>query len=248
MEIRPNRVKQRLANGEAAFAVGGFYDSDAIDQFGPNGFDAVWLEGEHGNVDFRDIGDYTRACDIWGLTSVVRINMNEPGVVYRTLDRGAQGLVMPHVNTRAEAERFVDAAKFAPIGNRGMFTSRQGYDVPDYFQVANDQTLLVVLIEDIIAVRNLDEILEVDNIDVFFVAPSDLASTMGHIGDFEHPDVQSVIDDALARIQKAGRNAGSLATDDNVEQYLEAGVKFMLTSVGPWIQTGAANFLAKAGR
>ena len=162
MEIRPNRVKQRLANGEAAFAVGGFYDSDAMDQFGPNGFDAVWLEGEHGNVDFRDIGDYTRACDIWGLTSVVRINMNEPGVVYRTLDRGAQGLVMPHVNTRAEAERFVDAAKFAPIGNRGMFTSRQGYDVPDYFQVANDHTLLVVLIEDIIAVQNLDEILEVD--------------------------------------------------------------------------------------
>ena len=71
---------------------------------------------------------------------------------------------------------------------------------------------------------------------------------MGHIGDFEHPDVQSVIDDALARIQKAGRNAGSLATDDNVEQYLEAGVKFMLTNVGSWIQTGAANFLAKAGR
>ena len=248
MEIRQNRVKQRLANGEAAFAVGGFYDSDAIDQFGPNGFDAVWLEGEHGNVDFRDIGDYTRACDIWGLTSVVRINMNEPGVVYRTLDRGAQGLVMPHVNTRAEAERFVDAAKFAPIGNRGMFTSRQGYDVPDYFQVANDQTLLIVLIEDIIAVQNLDEILEVDNIDVFFVAPSDLASTMGHIGDFEHPDVQSVIDDALARIQKAGRNAGSLATDDNIEHYLDAGVKFMLTSVGSWIQTGAANFLAKAGR
>ena len=248
MEIRPNRVKQRLANGEAAFAVGGFYDADAIDQFGPNGFDAIWLEGEHGNVDFRDIGDYTRACDIWGLTSVVRINMNEPGVVYRTLDRGAQGLVMPHVNTRAEAERFVDAAKFAPIGNRGMFTSRQGYDVPDYFQVANDQTLLVVLIEDIIAVQNLDEILEVDDIDVFFVAPSDLASTMGHIGDFEHPDVQSVIDDALARIQNAGRNAGSLATDDNVEHYLDAGVKFMLTSVGSWIQTGAANFLAKAGR
>ena len=248
MEIRPNKVKQRLANGEAAFAVSGFYDSDSIDQFGPNGFDAIWLEGEHGNVDFRDIGDYTRACDIWGLTSVVRINMNEPGVIYRTLDRGAQGLVMPHVNTRAEAERFVDAAKFAPIGNRGMFTSRQGYDVPDYFQVANDHTLLVVLIEDIIAVQNLDEILEVDNIDVFFVAPSDLASTMDHIGDFEHPDVQNVIDDALARIQQAGRNAGSLATDDNVEHYLDAGVKFMLTSVGAWIQTGAANFLAKAGR
>ncbi len=248
MEMRPNRVKQRLDAGEPAFAVGGFYDSDSIDQFGPNGFDAIWLEGEHGNVDFRDIGDYTRACDIWGLTSVVRINMNEPGVIYRTLDRGAQGLVLPHVNTREEAERFVDAAKFAPIGNRGLFTSRQGYGVQEYYRVANDHTLLVVLIEDIIAVENLDEILKVDHVDVFFVAPSDLAATMGHIGSFDHPDVQSVIDDALARIRQAGRNAGALATDDNVVKYLNAGVKFMLTNVGPWIQSGAANFLAKAGR
>ncbi len=248
MEIRPNRVKRRLAAGESAFAVGGFYDSDAIDQFGPCGFDAVWLEGEHGNVDYKDIGDYTRACDIWGMTSVVRVNMNEPGVVYRTLDRGAQGLVMPHVNTREEAERFVDAAKFAPIGNRGLYTSRQGYDVPDYFQVANDQTLLVALIEDIVAVENLDEILKVDHIDVFFVAPSDLAATMGRIGDFTHPEVQNVIDGALNRIQQAGRTAGALATDDNVEKYLAAGVKFMLTNVSAWIQAGAANFLAKAGR
>ena len=114
--------------------------------------------------------------------------------------------------------------------------------------MANDHTLLVVLIEDIIAVQNLDEILEVDNIDVFFVAPSDLASTMGRIGDFEHPEVQEVIDDALARIQKAGRTAGALATDDNVNKYLDAGVKFMLVNVGSWIQAGAANFLSKVGR
>ena len=115
---------------------GGFYDADAIDQFGPNGFDAIWLEGEHGNVDFRDIGDYTRACDIWGLTSVVRINMNEPGVVYRTLDRGRPGSCDAARKHARRGGAVRGRCKFAPIGNRGMFTSRQGYDVPDYFQVA----------------------------------------------------------------------------------------------------------------
>ena len=248
MEIRKNLVKERLASGESAFVVSGFYDSDSIDQFGPNKFDGIWLEGEHGNVDFSNLSDYTRACDLWGLTSIVRINMNEPGVVYRTLDRGAQGLALPHVNTREEAERFVDAAKFAPIGNRGMFISRQGYGVENYLQIANEQTLLIVLIEDIVAVNNLDEILKVDHIDVFFVAPTELAASMGYIGQPNHQDVQAVLNESLARIQDAGRISGTLATDKTVSDYQQAGVKFMMLGIGPWLQNSAQNFLAKAGR
>ncbi len=140
----------------------------------------------------------------------------------------------------------VDGGKFAPIGCRGMFTSRQGYDVPDYFQVANDEILLVVLIEDIVAVRNLDEILTVDHIDVFFVAPSDLATSMGHIGDIQNPEVQNTIADTLARIQAAGRTAGSLASNENVEEYASAGVRFLLTTVKPWIAAGAAEFIDRS--
>ena len=120
------------------------------------------------------------------------------------------GICVPHVNTKAEAQNVVDGAKFAPIGHRGMFTSRQGYGVDDYFDVANSQTLVIVLIEDIVAVNNLDEILTVDNIDVFFVAPSDLATSMGLIGNLTHPDVQGTIDSALARIQAAGRTGRHL--------------------------------------
>ena len=132
------------------------------------------------------------------MTSVVRINQNDQGLIYRTLDRGAQGIVVPHVNTKEEAQNLVDGGKFAPIGYRGMYTSRQGFGVPDYLQIANDETLLIILIEDIVAVRNLDEILTVDHIDVFFVAPSDLATSMGHIGDLQHPDVQSTIDESIS--------------------------------------------------
>ena len=242
MQLRPNRIKHKLAEGGTVYVAGGMTHPDDIDAFGPAGFDGVWLEGEHGPVDAAELGNLTRACDIWGMTSVVRINKNDQGLIYRTLDRGAQGIVVPHVNTKEEAQNLVDGGKFAPIGYRGMYTSRQGFAVPDYVQVANDETLLIVLIEDIVAVRNLDEILTVDHIDVFFVAPSDLATSMGHIGDLQHPDVQRTIDDTLARIQNAGRIAGTLANNDNVAQYAAAGIRFLFTSVGGWITAGAAEF------
>ena len=242
MQLRPNRIKHKLAEGGTVYVAGGMTHPDDIDAFGPAGFDGVWLEGEHGPVDAAELGNLTRACDIWGMTSVVRINKNDQGLIYRTLDRGAQGIVVPHVNTKEEAQNLVDGGKFAPIGYRGMYTSRQGFAVPDYVQVANDETLLIILIEDIVAVRNLDEILTVDHIDVFFVAPSDLATSMGHIGDLQHPDVQRTIDDTLARIQAAGRVAGTLANNDNVAKYAGAGIRFLFTSVGGWIAAGAAEF------
>jgi 4-hydroxy-2-oxoheptanedioate aldolase len=80
-------------------------------------------------VDYADLGNLTRACDLWGKTSVVRVMDNDYATIYRTLDRGAQGICVPHVNTRAEAEAVVEAAKFAPLGRAGMFTSRQGFGV-----------------------------------------------------------------------------------------------------------------------
>ncbi|MCC6179038.1 MAG: hypothetical protein IT305_27325 [Chloroflexi bacterium] len=246
MNIRPNRVKQKLAAGQVATILAGAANADMIDQLGPIGADGIWLEGEHGPVDFGDISDLTRACDLWGMTSVLRIHQNEYGVIYRALDRGVQALVVPHVNTRAEAQNVVDSAKFAPIGKRGMFTSRQGYGVPDYLKVANNQTLLIVLIEDIVAVQNLDEILSVDNIDVFFVAPSDLATSMGHIGNLGHPEVQQTLDGALTKIVKAGKTAGALASMANVEHYVGLGVRCLMTPVTPWIEAGARDFMSRA--
>src|SRR6201993_3285980 len=161
MSIRPNRVKQRLAAGQVATILAGTNDPDLIDQLGPLGADGIWLEGEHGGVDYADLGNLTRACDLWGKTSVVRVMDNDYATIYRTLDRGAQGICAPHVNNRREAEAVVEAAKFAPVGKRGMFTSRQGFGVGDYLARANDQSLLLVLIEDIVAVRGLDEIVKV---------------------------------------------------------------------------------------
>ena len=246
MELRVNPAKQKLANGEIVTIVSGITHPDDIDAVGPLGFDGIWLEGEHGATDASDLGNLTRACDIWGMTSVARINLNEQGLIYRTLDRGAQAIVVPHVNNASEARNVVEGGKFTPNGKRGMFTSRQGLGVSNYFDNANDQSMLIVLIEDIIAWENLDEIIAVDDIDVFFVAPSDFASSMGHMGDIQHPDVQEKINDSISRITAAGRNAGALATNENVARYTEMGVRFFMTGAGPWIANGFNEFVANA--
>ena len=246
MNIRPNRVKDKLAAGQIATILSGTNDPDLIDQLGTLDVDGIWLEGEHGGVDYADLGNLTRACDLWGKTSVVRVMDNDYATIYRTLDRGAQGIVVPHVNTRAEAEAAVEAAKFAPTGKRGMFTSRQGFGVDDYFKTANDQSLLIVLIEDIVAVKSLTEILKVDHIDVFFVAPNDLATSMGHIGNMGDPDVQNTIDTALATIVQSGRTAGMLVNSANVERYTRLGVRALMTSFFPWIQAGLTELTQRA--
>jgi len=246
MSIRPNRVKKQLAAGQVATILSGTNDPDLIDQLGPLGADGIWLEGEHGGVDYADLGDLTRACDLWGVTSVVRVMDNDYATIYRTLDRGAQGIVVPHVNTRAEAQAVVESAKFAPLGKRGMFTSRQGFGVSDYLKTANDQSLLIVLIEDIAAVRSLDEILAVDHIDVFFVAPNDLATSMGQIGNMGHPEVQQTVDGAIAKIVGAGRTAGTLVSAANVERYTRLGVRCIMTGFFPWIQAGARDLMDRA--
>ena len=250
MNIRKNKIKSRLKAGEIATVVSGITDSDDIDSFGQIasevGIDGVWLEGEHGSVDAADLGNLTRACDIWGLSSVVRVNDNHQGLIYRTLDRGAQTIVVPHINTRLEAVNVVQGAKFSPVGSRGLYTSRQYYGVKDFTAIGNEETCLIVLIEDIVAYEYLDEILKVDHIDVFFVAPADFASSMGHIGNPSHPEVQQKIKSSISRIIKAGKNAGTLVTNQNIDEYTSIGVKLFLSGVQGWVEKGAREFTAKA--
>jgi len=98
--------------------------------------------------------------------------------------------------------------------------------------------LKIVLIEDIIAVQNLDEILEVDEIDVFFVAPNDLAATMGYIGKSDHKDVQDTIENTLKRIVSSGRTAGTLTTMSALDKFLDIGVNCICVNIGPFLNDG----------
>ncbi|MEZ4869724.1 MAG: aldolase/citrate lyase family protein [Caldilineaceae bacterium] len=243
--MRGNRVKQKLAAGEVATVLSGHsISSHTIDFCGQLGFDGFWIEGEHGSVTWAQIGDLSRACDLWDIASVMRIHSREPGIITRTLDLGVNGLVVPHVNSKAEAEAVMRAARFGPIGQRGMFQGRRAYGDADFFAQANDEILLVVLIEELRAVEQLAAILTVDHIDVFFVAPSDLAQTMGYVGQPYHPAVQEVVAGALRQIVAAGRTAGSLSAESTLARDLDLGARFFLTSYDPWLKAGAQAYLA----
>jgi 4-hydroxy-2-oxoheptanedioate aldolase len=243
--MRGNRVKEKLAAGQIATALSTVVDAgDMIDFVGPLGFDAIWLEGEHGGVTWNQLGDLSRACDLWGMAPLLRIQGKEPGRITRSLDRGVSGLIVPHVNTREEAAQIVRAAKFAPLGERGIYGGRRSYGTANYFQMANDEIFIAVIIEEMQAVENLAEILTVDHIDVFFVAPGDLAQSMGFIGQIHHPRVQATVEKALRQIVAAGRVAGALSTEPTLARDVELGVKFFTMSLGPWIQAGAQQYLA----
>ena len=151
---------------------------------------------------------------------------------------------MPHVNTKEEAERVVRGAKYALQGMRGMAGPRQGYGVTDYYSKANDEILVAVLIEDVVAIKNLAEILTVDNIDCFIVAPSDLGQAMGphYLGQPGHPDVQAVVEKAMQETVAAGRATGTVANDTTVERYLDLGARFFLTNTQGYVANGLRGF------
>jgi 4-hydroxy-2-oxoheptanedioate aldolase len=246
--MRGNRIKQKLHAGETALALSGHSISSAtIDFCGQLGFDGFWIEGEHGAVTWAQLGDLSRACDLWGMSSILRVHANEPGMITRALDCGVNCIAVPHVNTMQEAERVVRAAYYGPTGQRGMYSSgRRGYGDPEYIRKANDETLVITLIEEQQAVHNLAEILAVNHIDIFFVAPSDLAQTLGHPGQPNHPQVQAVVQRAIQQIVGAGRIAGTVGYHEGMlERYIGLGARFFLVNYDAWIKAGASQYLAK---
>lgn len=244
-----NRVKEQLnAGGIATVIRGHTLTSDTIDFLGPQEFDGFWLEGEHGDVVWSEIGDLTRACDLWGKSSLMRVQANDIGIITRTLDNGANGIVVPHVNTMSDAEKVVQAARFAPHGNRGVYAGRRSYGSSDFYGTANEDTLVVVLIEEVQAVENLSEILTVDQIDIFFVAPGDLAQSMGLVGQQSNPEVQSLVDYALSEIVAAGRHAGAMGFEPMLEHYIGLGVKMLLANYDDWLNSGAKRYASKIQR
>lgn len=246
-ELRQNRIKHKLQEGKTAIVIAAT-DGDSIETLGATGaVDGIWIEMEHGPITWAQLSDLSRACDLWGMTSLVRVNAGEPWLIGRTLDRGIQGVIVPHVNTKETAQRVVRGAKYAPQGMRGIGGSRQGHGVSDYLGKANDELMVMVLIEEIEAVSHLSEILTVDYIDCFFVAPSDLAQTMGpqYLGRPDHPDVQAVVGKAITQVVASGRVAGTLVDDSNVERYLDLGAQLVLTNTQRYVSNGLRRFQEK---
>ncbi len=250
MEFRVNRAKQKLAAGEVVSLVMGDYSPDVAELLAFSGVDVLWGEMEDGPTSWREIADYSRAADLWGACYMVRVNRLEPALIGRALSMGATGVMVPHVNTADDARAVARASFYAPKGMRGMAGGRRSIGARDYYGETNSEVLTAILLEDIAMVPHLPEIVQVDGIDIFYVAPGDLSQSMGLIGQIDHPDVRAVINDCVATIVKAGKVAGALAHDGNLDQILAQGVRFVGTSWDPWVGNAARNWTQRvhAGR
>lgn len=244
--VHVNKAKQRLAAGEVLTLVMGDYSPDTAELLAFCGVDILWGEMEDGVTSWRDIGDYSRAADLWGACFMVRVTRNDPTLIGRALACGAGGIMVPHVNTADEARAVVRAAYYGPKGMRGMAGGRRSIGATDYHREANDNVLTAILLEDIAMVPHLPEMVQVDGIDVFYVAPGDLSQSMGLTGQTDHPDVRAVVDASIATIVGAGKVAGALVNDANIDKALAQGVRFIGTSWEPWLTSAAGRFTERA--
>lgn len=237
-------IRERLDRDEVAVVVAGHtVSSDTADFLGRFGFDGYWLEAEHGAVTWDRVADISRACELWGMTPLMRLPYLEPSLVGRALTLGVGGIVIPQVRDPETAAALADAARFAPPGHRGVSMGRRSYGRSDFFTQESATTVLVVQIEDVDSLDRLDDICAVDGIDVVFVAPNDLAQSMGHQGEPRHPEVQSAIADAIGRIAASDKAAGTFCPQDQVAHFVGLGARFLYTSFDPWIAEGAGRYL-----
>ena len=172
-DFRTNPLRRRLAAGEIGVVALGFNSAEMCDFLGPMGFDAAFVDFEHGAFGWGEIGDISRACDLWEMGTAVRVPHLDEALILRALDLGADSIIVPHVITAEEAERAARACRYPPEGNRGVAGNRRSYGASDYFRRANEEVQCIALVEDAEALANLDALVRVEGVDVFQVAPSD---------------------------------------------------------------------------
>lgn len=175
------------------------------------GYDWVVVETEHTAIDNSEVLRLIMAIERGGAIPLVRLAWNDPIQCKAVLDSGAAGVIVPMINTRADAELAVRSAKYPPMGFRGVGLARaQGYGerFAEYVAHANDATLVIVQIEHYEAVANIDAILEVPGIDGTFIGPYDLSMSLGLPGQLDHPDVVAAKERVLAATLARGLTAG----------------------------------------
>jgi 4-hydroxy-2-oxoheptanedioate aldolase len=158
------------------------------------GFDFAFIDGEHGSGEALELEHHVRAAESFGMPAVVRIASHQPSEILRALDIGAEGIIIPHVNTRAEAEAVVKAAHYPPIGRRGLATTTRAgrhafCNLKEHLRSAEENTLIAVQVEDPDAIEHVEEIASVRYIDCVFIGPADLSIGLGYPGESTHPVV-----------------------------------------------------------
>ncbi len=182
------------------------------------GFDWVLIDTEHSPVEVTEVINGLQAIAGYpGVSAVVRPVVNDTVVIKRLLDMGAQTLLLPYVESVAEAEAAVRAMRYGPRGIRGMSghtrATRYG-SVDDYLTTAEDELCLLLQAETITAIECIEELAAVDGVDGIFIGPSDLSASMGYPGQGSHPEVKAVIEEAIGKLTAMGKPAGILSLDE----------------------------------
>lgn len=232
-----NRLKQRFKAGDTTFGSWlSFAEAATSEVMGTAGFDWLVIDSEHAANDIRSIRNQLMALQTSPSSLIVRVTIGEPWIIKQALDVGAQTILVPMVESGAQARDLVRAITYPPHGIRGVGATAtrasRFSNIPDYTQTADDQISLIVQVENRKGLAALDDILAVQGVDCVFIGPADLAADLGHRGDPAHPEVHAVILEMLERIDRAGKVPGILCLNEELtESYLEAGARFVAVAI-----------------
>ena len=209
--MRINRVVEKMRRGERAYGINmSFPSTTLIELAGRAGFEFVMFDGEHGPFTPQDIDDLCRVADMAGLTPMARVPSIDDSTVLRFLDRGIMGILGPHITTVERARQLADACRYAPRGKRSFGSGRGAYfgdfdSGPEYMEHTNDNVLVMAQLEDAEVLDNIDEILSVEEIDVYASGAQDIAQSMGLQGQPDHPRVKEFEETVAARVRAASK-------------------------------------------
>ncbi|GAB4358111.1 MAG: 4-hydroxy-2-oxoheptanedioate aldolase [Immundisolibacter sp.] len=215
------------------------------------GFDWLLIDAEHGPNDLRSILAQLQALAAYPVQPVLRLADHDPARIKQVLDLGVQSLLVPMVDSAAQAQALVAAMRYPPRGIRGvgagMARAARWSAIDDYYNQASGQLCLAVQIETLPGLENLDAIAAVDGVDGVFLGPADLAAALGHVGQPMHPEVRAAVEGALPRIRAAGKAAGVYCADPPLAaHYASLGASFFLIAADALLLRTAA--VAALGR
>ncbi len=215
------------------------------------GLDWLLIDAEHSPNGLESVLAQLQAVHGYPGHVLVRPPVNDTVLIKQYLDLGAQNLLLPMVNSAAEARAAVAATRYPPHGVRGVGSalarSARWNRVPDYLARAGETISVTVQIESTAAVAAVEEILAVNGVDAIFLGPSDLAASMGLLGQQEHPDVRAAVEHCLSAAKAAGKPAGVNAfTPDTARHYLQAGASFILVGADVALLARGSEALAAA--
>lgn len=211
-------------------------DSSVVEAVGISGLDFIILDCEHGLITSETLQHHVRAAQITGITPIARVNKLDAHAIGSALDTGALGVQVPNISTAEEAELAVEAARFYPLGNRGVcrFVKSASFgdmNKSEYFKESNE-ALLILQVEGIDGVKNIDAILDVPNFDVLFIGPYDLSQSVGRPGEVNSEEVLDLMRAIASKAKEKGVLLGTFCdTQENAKLMLEEGFSYLSYSV-----------------